>query len=75
MRIENMNNNPYIIKLWIDREKVAEEQYYKDNPDSLIPLFETELRDLGFEFETSNQALGFIPKHKKLMAMRIDNGL
>lgn len=68
MRIEDINNNPNMIKVWIDNEKAAEEQYYKDNPDSLIPLFEKELRDLGFEFETSNQAVGFIPEHKELIA-------
>lgn len=56
-----------MVKMWIDNEKAAEEQYYKDNTDSLIPLFEKELRDLGFEFETSNQAVGFIPKHKKVI--------
>lgn len=67
MGIEGVNNNPNLIKMWIDNEKVAEEQYCKDNTDSLIPLFEKELRDLGFVFETSNQAVGFIPKHKKMI--------
>ena len=67
MSIEDINNNPNMIKMWLDNEKAAEEQYYKDNTDSLIPLFEKELRDLGFEFETSNQAVGFIPKHKKVI--------
>lgn len=67
MGIENINNNPNMIKMWLDNEKTAEEQYYKDNTDSLIPLFEKELRDLGFVFETSNQAVGFIPKHKKVI--------
>lgn len=67
MSIEDINNNPNMIKMWIDNEKAAEEQYYKDNTDSLIALFEKELRNLGFEFETSNQAIGFIPKHKKVI--------
>lgn len=67
MSIEDINNNPNRIRMWLDNEKTAEEQYYKDNTDSLIPLFEKELRDLGFEFETSNQAVGFIPKHKKVI--------
>ena len=67
MGIKDINNNPNMIKLWLDNEKLAEKQYYKDNSDSLIPLFENELRDLGFEFETSNQAVGFIPKHKKVI--------
>ena len=67
MSIEDINNSPNMIKVWLNNEKVAEEQYCKDNSDSLIPLFEKELRGLGFEFETSNQAVGFIPKHKKVM--------
>ena len=53
--------------MWLDNEKAAEEQYFKENTDSLIPLFEKELRSLGFEFETSNQAVGLIPKHKKVI--------
>ena len=67
MSIDDINNNPNMIKMWIDNEKAAEEQYYKDKTDSLIPFFEKELRNLGFEFETSNQAVGFIPKHKKVI--------
>lgn len=67
MNIEDINNNPNMIKMFIDNEKKIEEQYYKNNTDSLIPLFKKELRDLGFEFETSNQAVSFMPKHKKLI--------
>ena len=65
MSLKDINNNPYTIKLWIDNEKAAEEQYYKDNADSLIPIFKKELKDFGIEFETFNQAVGFVPKHKK----------
>ena len=67
MCIKNINNNSNMIKIWLDNEKAAEKQYYKTNTDSLIPFFEKELRNLGFEFETSNQAVGFIPKHKKVI--------
>ena len=65
MSIKDINNDPKRVKMWLDREKAAEEQYRRDNPDSLIPLFVKELRALGFEFETANQAVGLIPKHKK----------
>ena len=65
MSIKDINSSPDKIRGWIDHHKSAEEQYYKENPDSFIPLFEQEMRDLGFEFETSGQILGFIPKHKK----------
>ncbi len=67
MGVEDINNNPNMIRMWLDNGKAAEEQYYKENTDSLIPLFEKELRDLGFKFETSSQAVGFIPKHKKVI--------
>lgn len=67
MSMKDVNNNPNMIRRWLDNEKAAAEQYYKDNTDSLIPLFEKELRDLGFEFETANQAIGFIPKYKKVI--------
>ena len=65
MSIKDINNDPKRVKMWLDREKAAEEQYRRDNPDSLIPLFVKELRELGFEFETANQAVGLLPKHKK----------
>ena len=42
MGIEDINNNPNMIKMWLDNEKTAEKQYYIDNTDSLIPLFEKE---------------------------------
>ena len=67
MSVKDINNNPNMIKMWIDNEKSAEQQYYKENTDSLIPVFEKELRNLGFEFVTSNQALALIPKHKKVI--------
>ena len=65
MSIKDINSSPDRIRMWTDHIKGAEEQYYIENPDSFIPLFEQEMRDLGFEFETSGQILGFIPKHKK----------
>ena len=67
MSLKDINNNPNAIKLWIDNEKVAEEQYYKDNADSLIPVFKKELKDFGVEFEAFNQAVDLIPKHKKVI--------
>lgn len=51
--------------LRIRHTKEAAERYYRENPDSLIPLFEKELRELGFDFEVSGQTSGFIPKYKK----------
>jgi len=67
MSIDVINNDPHMIKKWIDNEKAAAEEYYNKSPDSLIPHFEKELKDLGFEFEISSQALGFMPKHKKVI--------
>ena len=67
MGIEIINSNPDILKKVIDRAKLDSEQYYRDNPDSLIPPFEKELRELGFDFEISNQTYGFMPKHKDVI--------
>lgn len=65
MSIEDINNNPNMIKVWMDTEKAAAEKYHNENPDSLIPCFEEELREAGFDFEIGTQAIGFMPKHKK----------
>lgn len=67
MSIKDINNNSKMIKMWRYNAKAREEEYFKENADSLVPHFMNELRDLGFEFETSNDALGFIPKHKKVI--------
>ena len=67
MSVKDIQNHPNTVKLWIDNEKAVAEQYYKDNPDSLLSLFEKKLRTLGFVFESANQATGFVPKHKKVI--------
>ena len=64
MSIDTINNNPLLLKKIVEDTKQRSKQYYKDNPDSLIPLFEKELEDLGFAFEISNQTTAFMPKHK-----------
>lgn len=65
MSIDFINNNPALLRAWIDRVNRTREIYLENNPDSLIPCFENELRDLGFVFEISNQTFGFMPKYKK----------
>ena len=65
MSIKDVINNPKAEKEWIERAKKTAADYYKKYPDSLIPLFEDELRKIGFEFEIINQTLGFMPKNKK----------
>ena len=65
MSLDIINNNPKMLKEWIERAKTDEKVYREEHPDSLIPLFEEELRNLGFSFEISNQTLTFMPKHKK----------
>ena len=67
MRIEDINNNPDLVKKWIDNEKEVAKQYYKESPNSLIPLFEGELHNIGFQFDTSSQAFGLIPKYQKVI--------
>ena len=67
MSINDINNSPIAKKEWIVRAKQNAENYYSENNYSLVPLFENELREAGFEFEISNQTLGFMPKHKKII--------
>lgn len=61
----DINSNPALVKQMIENSKKASEKYYAEHPDSLIPPFEQELRDLGFQFEISEQIGQFLPKHKK----------
>lgn len=65
MGINDINGNPALLRKYIEREKEAENKYYSECPDSLIPLFEKELRDMGFEFEISSQTYALMPKYKK----------
>lgn len=65
MGIKDINDNSQMTKKWIDNEKAAKEQYYKQNPDSLIFCFEDELKKLGFDFTIGSQAIRFVPKHKE----------
>lgn len=67
MSINDINNSPIAKKEWIVLAKQNAENYYSENNYSLVPLFENELREAGFEFEISNQTLGFMPKHKKII--------
>ena len=61
----DINSNPDLVKRMIENSKNASEKYFAEHPDSLIPPFEQELRDLGFQFEISEQVKQFLPKHKK----------
>ena len=63
----DINSNPALVKRMIESAKKASEKHRAEHPDSLIPPFEQELRDLGFHFEISNQIQGFMPKYKKII--------
>lgn len=63
----NINNNPNLIKQMINAEKEADIEYYKKNPDSIIPSFENKIRNMGFKFEVSSQVFGFLPKYKSIL--------
>ena len=65
MSMKDIITNTKAEREWIERAKKTAADYYEKHPDSLIPLFEDELRKMGFEFEISNQTLGFMPKNKK----------
>lgn len=61
----DINANPALVKQIMENTKKAYEEYLAEHPDSLIPSFEQELRDRGFQFEISEQIKWFLPKHKK----------
>lgn len=61
----DINSNPALVKQMIENSKKASEKYFAEHADSLIPPFEQELRNLGFQFEISEQIKQFLPKHKK----------
>ena len=61
----DINANPALVKQIIENTKKAYEEYLAEHPDSLIPSFEQELRDRGFQFEISEQIKWFLHKHKK----------
>lgn len=65
MRSYDINSNPALVKQMIENSKKASEKYFAEHADSLIPPFEQELRNLGFQFEISEQIKQFLPKHKK----------
>ena len=61
----DINSNPALVKWIIEDSKKRYKKYLVEHPDSLLPLFEQELRDLGYEFEIYEQIAGFLPKHKQ----------
>ena len=63
----DINSNPALVKLMIMNAKEGEEKYFFEHPDSLIPLFMSELREMGYGFEISSQIKGFMPKHKDII--------
>lgn len=64
MGLKVINENPKLLRMWIDTMKQSAEEYYRKNPNCLIPQFEQELRNMGFQFEISSQAMALVPKHK-----------
>jgi len=65
--ISYINSRPELVRQWIERDKQREEEYRIEHPDSMITLFEGELRSLGFVFEVTNQTFSFMPKHKDII--------
>lgn len=63
----DINSNPTLIRQIIENSKKTSERYLTEHPDSVIPLFEQELRNLGFQFEISDQIKQFLPKHRKII--------
>lgn len=64
MSNNDINSNPGLVKLMIENAKKDFQRYIEEHPNSLIPPFLLELRELGYEFEIPDQVKGFLPKHK-----------
>ena len=67
MSLKDIISNPKLLDEWIKREKEGYERYCEMHPNSLLPKFKQELVELGFSYEYPNQALSFMPKHKKII--------
>ena len=67
MSFKEINENPVFLRKYIDNRKETMEQYQIKHPDSLVPLFEAELRNLGFVFEISDQIHNYLPEHKDVI--------
>lgn len=44
----DISSNPALVKKMIENSKKVSEKYFAEHSDSLIPPFEQELRNLGF---------------------------
>ena len=53
--------------LMTNQALAAEQKYFLENPDSLIPSFMEEIREMGFEFKSSAQIIGFMPNYKSII--------
>lgn len=63
----NFNKNPQMVQMMIENQKNADEEYRRDNPNSLIFVFEKRMKELGYKFDSLNQVKGFLPKHKNII--------
>ena len=64
MSSHDLNSNPVLVKQLIKQYQDAAASA-RQCPDSVLPAFERELHQLGFQFEVLNQAEALLPKHKK----------
>ncbi len=53
-----------MVKTMIQNQLITERKYKDNNPNTLLILFEKELKKLGYEFESLSQVVGFLPEHK-----------
>ncbi len=68
MSWKTVKDNPAFQRQLLADEVEQEKQYLQSHPNSLIPLFCQELREIGFEFDFYHQIKCFLPKHKKIMS-------
>lgn len=68
MSWKTVKDNPAFQRQLLAEVVEQEKQYLQSHPNSLIPLFSQELREIGFEFDFYHQIKCFLPKHKKTMS-------
>lgn len=63
-----VKDSPAFQKQLLDEMIEQEKEYLQSHPNSLIPMFCQELRELGFEFDLYHHVKCFLPKNTELIS-------
>lgn len=68
MSWKTVKDSPAFQKQLLDEMIEQEKEYLQSHPNSLIPIFCQELRELGFEFDLYHHVKCFLPKYTELIS-------